>query len=125
MFFVSFVLTIVAVMKRCPYCAEEIQDAAIVCRHCGRDLKFGTAVVSKWETAARDLLRAGKTIEAIKTVREGTGLGLKEAKDLVDDWRRKDPSAFPAQSGGKGAALGCAVFVAVLIVIAFLIYRNS
>ena len=47
-----------------------------------------------------EALRRGHKIEAIKLVREQTGMGLKEAKDAVDAYERTHPKA-PASSPGE------------------------
>ena len=82
-----------------------------------------TSAAPALSIAAISALHQGNKIDAIKIVREERGIGLKEAKDAVEDYVRRQPalqSAFAAaQAETKRTALR---WLAVLIGLAILGY---
>ncbi|USA53710.1 ribosomal protein L7/L12 [Acinetobacter sp. C32I] len=72
---------------------------------------------------ALNVLRAGQLIDAIKITREKTGLGLKESKDLIDQYLQDHPQeqaqiqeqlAQRSRGGIKIFSLMLLIFAAVI-----------
>ncbi len=84
-------------MKTCQFCAEQIQDAAVVCRFCGRDVRASTAGKPTHTAAA-----SGRTIVAFALLAVLFAFG---------------GAAFPLLFIVSAAAFATAVVLAILWVI--------
>jgi len=87
------------------------------------DANRKTSAASPLSIAAISALQHGNKVEAIKIVREERKIGLKEAKDAVEEYVRSQPtlqSSFAAaQAETKRSVLG---WLAMLIGLALLAY---
>ena len=87
------------------------------------DADLNPAAVRPLSAAAIAALQRGNKIEAIKITREERSIGLKEAKDAIEDYVRSQPglqSSFAAaQAETKRSAL---FWLAALSALAFLAY---
>ncbi|MEL0169176.1 MAG: ribosomal protein L7/L12 [Pseudomonadaceae bacterium] len=65
-------------------------------------------------------LQNGRKVEAIKLLRKQRGIGLKEAKDIVDRYCEEHGLSSSSQaSGGTGGLM----LVGLLVVVGYLVYR--
>ena len=71
----------------CRFCNRGIEAADNFCRYCGGKNPTERAASEQGmgvDGDIKNLILAGRGVEAIKAIRERTGMGLKEAKDLAD-----------------------------------------
>jgi hypothetical protein len=112
---------------KCPECSAEISDQASACPKCGKPLipPAPSASSTELDNALKQEIANNRKIAAIKLLREKTGIGLKEAKDYVEDLEKglhpKLPGSTPAPAPGQRpkAAQGCtSVLVCAVLFVA-------
>ena len=108
--------------KACIFCGETILAVAKKCKHCGSMLDGDELPTVQPNLAAVKgevftLTRAGKTVDAIKLYRKGTGVGLKEAKDYVESLSAGAKGIVQQQSNSTSTGLKLFFTIGIIVVI--------
>lgn len=67
-------------------------------------------------------LEAGRKVSAIKKLRSERGIGLKEAKDLVDGYIKKNPTSSSLEPPRAETGIGRIVILVIGVVVIYAIY---
>ena len=68
-------------------------------------------------------IQANRKVSAIKLLRASRGIGLKEAKELVDAYIDSNPPSVTKRSSNSRSGDRGLVYIAMIIIIAYALYR--
>ena len=89
-------------MKPCSTCGQATSETARLCEHCGAPVIKSPTDNVELADRVRRLATEGQKLEAIKLLREATGVGLAEAKAGVEAIERGNLITFSGSDGTPG-----------------------